>query len=102
MVRKFIEWAVNNPLIVLLFTLGLVVGGGYAFFHVNVEAYPDPAPPIYVNPVRWASCPRMNERNVWRCGTRSVPCSIAAKRPNDAPRGMRRPEDRWYRFCSPC
>ncbi|HEV3078214.1 MAG TPA: efflux RND transporter permease subunit [Gemmataceae bacterium] len=46
MVRKFIAWSVDNPLIVILMTLGLVVGGGYAFFHVNVEAYPDPAPPI--------------------------------------------------------
>src|SRR5207244_9912802 len=46
MVRRFIEWAADNPLIVVLLTLGLVAGGGYAFFHVNVEAYPDPAPAI--------------------------------------------------------
>src|SRR5262245_33530862 len=46
MVRKLIEWAVNNPLIVLLLALALAVGGGYAFLHINVEAYPDPAPPI--------------------------------------------------------
>jgi len=46
MVRKLIEWAVNSPLIVLLLVAGLVTGGTYAFFHVNVEAYPDPAPAI--------------------------------------------------------
>src|SRR5437870_4703438 len=46
MVRKLIDWAVNSPLIVLLLVLGLAAGGGYAFFLVNVEAYPDPAPPI--------------------------------------------------------
>jgi cobalt-zinc-cadmium resistance protein CzcA len=46
MVRQLIEWAVNNKLIVCLLTLALLVGGGYAFFHVNVEAYPDPAPAI--------------------------------------------------------
>jgi cobalt-zinc-cadmium resistance protein CzcA len=46
MVRKLIEWAVANPCIVLLLTLVLTVVGGYAFFHVNVEAYPDPAPAI--------------------------------------------------------
>src|SRR5471030_2926309 len=46
MVRKLIDWALDNPLIALLFTSALIVGGGYAFFNVNVEAYPDPAPAI--------------------------------------------------------
>src|SRR2546421_13014976 len=46
MVRKLIEWAVNSPLIVLLLALGMALAGGFAFFHVNVEAYPDPAPAI--------------------------------------------------------
>jgi cobalt-zinc-cadmium resistance protein CzcA len=45
MVRKVIAWAVHQPLIVLLLVLALAIGGGYAFFHINVEAYPDPAPP---------------------------------------------------------
>jgi cobalt-zinc-cadmium resistance protein CzcA len=46
MVRKLIAWSLGSPLIVLLLALGLVVGGLYAFLHVNVEAYPDPAPAI--------------------------------------------------------
>lgn len=46
MVRKLIQWAVDQPLIVLLLAGAIAVAGGYAFFHVNVEAYPDPAPPI--------------------------------------------------------
>jgi cobalt-zinc-cadmium resistance protein CzcA len=47
LVRKLIEWAVNNPLIVLLVALALLVFGGFCFlFGVNVEAYPDPAPAI--------------------------------------------------------
>src|SRR5262245_38335775 len=46
MIRKLIEWAVNNPLVVLLFVAVLVAVGGYSFFNVNVEAYPDPAPAI--------------------------------------------------------
>src|SRR5437868_210445 len=46
MVRNLIEWALDNRLIVCLLTLALLVGGGYAFMHVNVEAYPDPAPAI--------------------------------------------------------
>jgi cobalt-zinc-cadmium resistance protein CzcA len=46
MVRKIIEWALNNPLVVVLIVLGLVGYGTYAFLNVNVEAYPDPAPAI--------------------------------------------------------
>ena len=46
MVRKLIEWSVGNPLIVLLAALALLVLGGYAFFAINVEAYPDPSPAI--------------------------------------------------------
>ena len=46
MVRRLIAWALGNPLLVLLAAAALAVGGGYAFTHVNVEAYPDPAPAI--------------------------------------------------------
>jgi len=46
MVRRLIDWALANPLIVLLSVAALAVGGGYAFSHVNIEAYPDPAPAI--------------------------------------------------------
>jgi cobalt-zinc-cadmium resistance protein CzcA len=46
MVHKLIHWAVDNVLIVLLLAVALVAVGGYAFVHVNVEAYPDPAPAI--------------------------------------------------------
>jgi cobalt-zinc-cadmium resistance protein CzcA len=46
MVHKLIQWALDSPVIVLLLALALVGVGGFAFFHVNVEAYPDPAPAI--------------------------------------------------------
>jgi cobalt-zinc-cadmium resistance protein CzcA len=46
MVRKLIAWAVDSALIVILLALGLAGVGIYAFNHVNVEAYPDPAPAI--------------------------------------------------------
>jgi cobalt-zinc-cadmium resistance protein CzcA len=46
MVRALIQWSVNNPLIVFLLAVAWAVVGGYAFLHVNVEAYPDPAPAI--------------------------------------------------------
>src|SRR5215813_9618257 len=46
MVRKLLEWSVANQFIVVLLAIAITVGGGFAFFHVNVEAYPDPAPAI--------------------------------------------------------
>src|SRR5205809_1353836 len=46
MIRKLLAWSLDNPLIVVLLALTLVGVGGYAFVHVNVEAYPDPAPAI--------------------------------------------------------
>jgi cobalt-zinc-cadmium resistance protein CzcA len=46
MIHKLIEWALDSPLIVVLLACALSIVGGYAFIHVNVEAYPDPAPAI--------------------------------------------------------
>ncbi len=46
MVRKLIDWAVGNPLIVMILVTAFAISGGYAFTHVNIEAYPDPAPAI--------------------------------------------------------
>src|SRR6202166_4573573 len=46
MVRLLIRWSLNNPLVVILMSIGLAILGVYAFLHVNVEAYPDPAPPL--------------------------------------------------------
>ncbi len=45
MIRKLIQWSLDNPLVVLLLAAGLAVVGVYSFLHINVEAYPDPAPP---------------------------------------------------------
>ncbi|MBI3865222.1 MAG: efflux RND transporter permease subunit, partial [Planctomycetia bacterium] len=46
MVGRLIEWAMHSRAVVILLTLSLVYVGGYSFLHVNVEAYPDPAPAI--------------------------------------------------------
>src|SRR5271165_145755 len=46
MVRRMVEWALSNPLIIILVASALAGFGVYSFLHVNVEAYPDPAPPI--------------------------------------------------------
>ena len=46
MLHRLIGWALNNPLIVILLAVALGGVGVYSFLHVNVEAYPDPAPAI--------------------------------------------------------
>ena len=46
MIENLIRWAVQNRLVVLLLAVALLVFGLYAFNHINVEAYPDPAPAI--------------------------------------------------------
>src|SRR6266568_205183 len=43
---RLLDWAMNSRAFVILLTLSLAYVGGYAFIHVNVEAYPDPAPAI--------------------------------------------------------
>ncbi len=46
MVRKLIEIALHNPLVVILVSGALAGIGIFSFLNVNVEAYPDPAPAI--------------------------------------------------------
>ncbi|MFO0936297.1 MAG: efflux RND transporter permease subunit [Gemmataceae bacterium] len=46
MVRRFIDWALSNTMIVMMLVATLLLGGIYAFMHTNIEAYPDPAPAI--------------------------------------------------------
>ncbi|MGQ0634872.1 MAG: efflux RND transporter permease subunit [Planctomycetaceae bacterium] len=46
MVGRLLEWAVHSRIVVVLAICALAAFGLYAFLHVNVEAYPDPAPAI--------------------------------------------------------
>jgi cobalt-zinc-cadmium resistance protein CzcA len=46
MVRKLIEFSLHNPLVVILLAAALAAVGIVSFVHINVEAYPDPAPAI--------------------------------------------------------
>ncbi|MEZ6060487.1 MAG: efflux RND transporter permease subunit [Planctomycetaceae bacterium] len=46
MIAGVVRWAVHSRIVVLLLMCVLALIGGYAFVHVNVEAYPDPAPAI--------------------------------------------------------
>src|SRR5271168_4098466 len=46
MVRTLIAWALNTPLVVLLLAGAIAAVGLYSFKHINIEAYPDPAPAV--------------------------------------------------------
>src|SRR5271154_4223958 len=46
MVRAVITWSLHNRMIVLLGTLLLIGIGLYSARNLNVEAYPDPTPPL--------------------------------------------------------
>jgi cobalt-zinc-cadmium resistance protein CzcA len=46
MVRALITWSLHNRFIVLIGTLALVAVGIYSARNLNVEAYPDPTPPL--------------------------------------------------------
>ncbi len=53
MVRKLIAWALDNPLIVILLAISAGGVGFYSFLHINVEAYPDPAPALIEVVAQW-------------------------------------------------
>src|SRR6478609_9044666 len=46
MVRAIITWSLHNRLIVILGVLALIGAGIYSAMNLNVEAYPDPTPPL--------------------------------------------------------
>ena len=46
MVRAIIWWSLHNRFIVLLGAVALIVAGTYSMYNLNVEAYPDPTPPL--------------------------------------------------------
>ena len=46
MVRLIISWSLHNRFIVLLGALVLIAGGTISTLNLNVEAYPDPTPPL--------------------------------------------------------
>ncbi|SIO31685.1 cobalt-zinc-cadmium resistance protein CzcA [Singulisphaera sp. GP187] len=46
MVRALISWSLHNRWIVLLGAIGLIVVGVHSAWNLNVEAYPDPTPPL--------------------------------------------------------
>src|SRR5881227_4376076 len=46
MVHAIISWSLHNRLIVILGVIALIGAGSYSAYYLNVEAYPDPTPPL--------------------------------------------------------
>src|SRR3954463_9561669 len=46
MVHAIISWSLHNRLIVILGVLALIGAGVHSALNLNVEAYPDPTPPL--------------------------------------------------------
>src|SRR5689334_6957605 len=46
MVRALITWSLHNRFLVLLGTAALIAIGCHSAYYLNVEAYPDPTPPL--------------------------------------------------------
>ena len=46
MVRTLIAWSLHNRFVVILATIGLIGFGIHAAYNLNIEAYPDPTPPL--------------------------------------------------------
>lgn len=46
MVYAIIKWSLHNRLLVILGTLALIAAGVHSTLNLNIEAYPDPTPPL--------------------------------------------------------
>src|SRR3954463_3053943 len=46
MVHAIISWSLHNRLIVILGVLALIGAGVHSTTYLNIEAYPDPTPPL--------------------------------------------------------
>jgi cobalt-zinc-cadmium resistance protein CzcA len=46
MIRQLIRWSLDNRLIVFLLVGAWIAAGLYSLAHLNIEAYPDPAPAV--------------------------------------------------------
>src|SRR5262249_59770680 len=46
MVHAIISWSLHNRLVVLLGVIALIGAGIHSALYLNIEAYPDPTPPL--------------------------------------------------------
>src|SRR6516225_3587922 len=53
LVHNLISWSLSNRLVVVLSACTVALIGLYCFKHINVEAYPDPAPAIVEIVAQW-------------------------------------------------
>ena len=44
--NKIVELALRQRVLILMLLAGLIVAGAVAFANLNIEAYPDPVPPM--------------------------------------------------------
>jgi cobalt-zinc-cadmium resistance protein CzcA len=44
-VRRLLSWSLDNPIVVIVLTLGFAVVGGFALWHLPIEAFPELADP---------------------------------------------------------
>src|SRR5215470_1853430 len=44
--NRLIEVVLRERLLVIALAVGLLIGGVFALRHLNIEAYPDPSPPL--------------------------------------------------------
>src|ERR1700730_4489775 len=82
MVRRLVEWALSSPLIVLLLAGALVAVGLYSFIHINVEAYPDPAPAVIEIVAQW---PGASAEEMERLVTTPLEITLAGMPRTNAP-----------------
>src|SRR5260370_37852248 len=58
MIQRLVAFAVRMPLMVITAALLLALGGSYAYRQLDVEAYPNPVPPmveVISQPTGWSA-----------------------------------------------
>jgi cobalt-zinc-cadmium resistance protein CzcA len=45
-VNRIVQFALRQRILIMVFLAGLILAGGVAFANLNIEAYPDPVPPM--------------------------------------------------------
>jgi cobalt-zinc-cadmium resistance protein CzcA len=58
MVQRIVARALQAPVLVIVIVLGLVAGGIYSWRHLDIEAYPNPVPPlveVIAQPLGWSA-----------------------------------------------
>jgi len=58
LIRRLVDFSLHRPGVVLLLTLGLIVAGLVSYHMLDIEAYPNPSPPlveVIVQPPGWSA-----------------------------------------------